>query len=248
MNRFAIAAALVLSSSVALVAPAYSLDWATNGAVSLTSGSFAVSQSSGSVVITAVRQGGKTGAYSVTYKTVNSSASAPANYTTETGTIKWASGDNSAKTFTIPVNTSNVFSGTKSFAVRLTADANTMLGAHGSATITITGGSAPTAPTTPVVVTKSIKQWVTCSETIDESNQLAAALTAAANNAFELLIDCPVRFHTGTASNSSITVPDGVTVKFSGEGEFLTVSNGPKALKIAHPNQVTFVNYNQTYL
>lgn len=247
MNRFAAASALVLSSSLALVAPAYSLDWATNGAVSLTSGSYSVSQSSGSVNLTAVRQGGKTGAYTVTYTTVNGSASSPGNFTAETGTIKWANGDNSAKTFNIAVNSKNVFSGTKNFAIRLKAGTATMLGAHSSATVTISGGSKPATTTTPTT-TKSIRQWVSCSETIDESNQLASALTAAANNAFVLSVDCPVRFHTGSAASRSITVPDGVTVKFSGSGEFLTVSNGPSALKITHPNKVTFINYNQTYL
>jgi hypothetical protein len=95
---------------------------------------------------------------------------------------------------------------------------------------------------------KSIKQWVSCSETIDETNQLAAAITAAANGAFVLQVDCPVRLHTGTAASNSVNVPDGVTVKFTGSGEFLSGYGGPPALAVDHPQLVTFVDYNQSYL
>lgn len=265
ITKLAAATALVLSAQMLLAgqgvasqtspaaAPAsvvkMSVTPSANGTIGLSGATFPVSQSSGSVIVTAVRTGATLGAMSVTYTTTNGNAIAGTNYTAETGTLTWASGDGSAKTFTIPVNSSNVFTGTKYFVVKLAAGANTILGSHTNATVTITGGTvASTPPTTPPKVVKSIKQWVTCSETIDESNQLAAAIEAAGNNAFELLVDCPVRFHTGTANASSITVPDGVTIQFTGAGEFLTVGGGPPALAIAHPQKVTFIDYNQTYL
>jgi hypothetical protein len=115
-----------------------------------------------------------------------------------------------------------------------------MLGSPTSAVVNIVGGT----PT----VTKSIRAWVSCSETIDESLQLEQALLSAANNAFTLLVDCPVRFHTGTAATRSIAVPDGVTIAFQGAGEFLVVSSGPPALTVAHPADVTFFDWNVTYL
>jgi hypothetical protein len=83
---------------------------------------------------------------------------------------------------------------------------------------------------------------------VDESTQLSQALMSAANNAFTLIVDCPVRFHTGTAASSSIAVPDGVTIQFTGAGEFLAVSNGPPALTVAHPTLVTFLDWNLTWL
>jgi hypothetical protein len=89
---------------------------------------------------------------------------------------------------------------------------------------------------------------VTCDPSIDESAQLEAAIDAAANNAFNLVIDCPVRFHTGTAWTRSIPVPDGVTISFSGAGEFLIVDGGPPALLIAHPELVSFFDWNITAL
>ena len=113
-----------------------------------------------------------------------------------------------------------------------------------SATLATAGSGTATAGQ----VKKSIKEWVSCSETIDESAQLASALQAAANNAFTLVVDCPVRLHTGTASKSSIAVPDGVTIEFEGAGEFLAASDGPPALTVANPSEVTFINWNYTFL
>ncbi len=124
--------------------------------------------------------------------------------------------------------------------MRLTAGTGTILGTRTSAVVTIVGSTT--------TVTKSIRAWVSCNETIDESLQLEQALLSAANNAFTLLVDCPVRFHTGTASLTSIPVPDGVTIAFQGAGEFLIVSNGPPALTVAHPAEVTFLDWNLTYL
>jgi hypothetical protein len=239
-HRFFVALALTLSTQLALVAPSAAVTWSYNGAVSLSTSTYSVSEIGGSVTLIAERNGGTHGAISVSYKTLNETAVAGAQYTAKTGTLTWADGDASHKTFTIPILDTKAFSGTKYFAVRLTAGASTLLGSHSSANVDIVGGT----PT----VTKSIRAWVSCSETIDESLQLEQALLSAANNAFTLLVDCPVRFHTGAASLKSIAVPDGVTISFAGAGEFLIVSNGPPALTVAHPAEVTFHDWNLTYL
>ena len=106
------------------------------------------------------------------------------------------------------------------------------------------GGTAPP----PLPVTKSIRRWVSCNDQVDESDQLEQALSAAAYDAFTLLIDCPVRFHTGPASLASIPVPDGVTVAFADAGEFLIGIDGPPALTVSNPAQVHFINWTVTYL
>jgi hypothetical protein len=239
-HHFLVALVLTLSAQLALVAPSAAVTWNYNGAVSLSASSYNVSETGGSVTLIAERNGGTHGAISVSYKTVNETAVAGAQFTAETHTLTWADGDGSHKTFTIPILDTKTFSGKKYFAVRLTAGTSTMLGSPTSAVVNIVGGT----PT----VTKSIRAWVSCSETIDESLQLEQALLSAANNAFTLLVDCPVRFHTGTAATRSIAVPDGVTIAFQGAGEFLVVSSGPPALTVAHPADVTFFDGNVTYL
>ena len=245
MSPLAMAVAATVTSAPVTSATVASNSVTSSGNIGMTASAFTANQYNGSVTLSAQRTGGTTGAVSVTYVTVPESASAGVQYTSQTGTLSWAAGDASNKTFTVPLATHPAFTGTLSFAVRLTAGSGTSLGAHTSALVNIVGG---TTPPPPPPVTKSIKQWVSCSETIDESAQLASALQAAANNAFTLIIDCPVRLHTGTAALSSIVVPDGVTVQFVGAGEFLAVSNGPPALTVADPSQVTFIDWNYTYL
>lgn len=213
---------------------------AVNGAVTMSTSLYSVARSASAITLTVVRNGGSQGALSVSYKTVDGTAVAGKQYTGGTGTLTWASGDAGNKTFNIPISNATSFTGTKWFAVRLTAGTGTIVGSPSNAIVNIVGGT----PT----VTKSIRDWVTCNETIDESFQLEQALLSAANNAFTLIVDCPVRFHTGTASLRSIAVPDGVTISFQGAGEFLTVSNGPPALTIAHPSEVTFLDWNLTFL
>jgi hypothetical protein len=113
-----------------------------NGSIGYEAATFAGNESSGSVTITAVRRTATKGAMSVNYSTANGSAVAGTNYTAEAGTLSWADGDGANKTFTVPLNTSNVFTGTKTFIVKMTAGANTVLGSHTSATVTITGGAS----------------------------------------------------------------------------------------------------------
>ncbi len=211
-----------------------------NSTVTMSASIYSVARSAGAISLTVVRNGGSQGALSVSYKTVDGTALSGKQFTAKTGTLTWASGDGGNKTFSIPISSATPFTGTKWFAVRLTAGTGTTVGSPSNATVNIIGGT----PT----VTKSIREWVTCNASIDESFQLEQALLSAANNAFTLIIDCPVRFHTGTASLRSIAVPDGVTLSFQGAGEFLTVSNGPPALKVAHPSEVTFLDWNHTYL
>jgi hypothetical protein len=127
---------------------------AINGTIGFASATFPVNQSAGSVIITVARATAKRGAMSVTYSTANGSALAGTNYTATSGTLKWANGDGSSKTFTVPVSSTNLFTGTKTFVVKLVAGANTLLGSQTSATVTITGGSKPvTAPSTPSYIT-----------------------------------------------------------------------------------------------
>jgi hypothetical protein len=216
--------------------------WTLNGAVSLSESLYTDPQYAGSATVTAVRNGGTHGAISVSYIYYVYSAIAGQTVVPGSGTLTWADGDASNKTIQIPVSTATTFTGTEKLAVRLTAGPNTLLGSHTSATVDIVGGVEPP------LVKKSISAWVTCSETIDESTQLEVAIDAAANNAFNLVIDCPVRFHTGTAALRSIAVPNGVTISFTGAGEFLFADTPIPALSVANPAQVTLVDWTVTGL
>jgi Calx-beta domain len=233
--------ALALSAQLALLVTASSsavraASVPVNGDVTMSASRYSVAESAGSVTITLRRNGGTSGALSVTYYTVAETALVGKQFTAATGTLTWANGDASNKTFSIPILKTTPSASAKYFAVRLTPATGTIIGSPSNAIVNIVGGT----PT----ITKSIREWVSCNDTIDETAQLESALLSAANNAFTLIVDCPVLFHTGAAASRSIAVPDGVTLSFQGAGEFLTASNGPPALMVAHPSEVTFIDWN----
>ncbi len=75
------------------------------GTLVFASSTFSVPEQSGPATITVSRQNGALGAVGVNYATVaaGSTATAGSDYTAVSGTLTWADGDVSSKTFTIPI-------------------------------------------------------------------------------------------------------------------------------------------------
>jgi hypothetical protein len=243
-NRSFAVHALALSAQLALLvtaasSPVRAASVAVNGDVTMSASVYTVAESAGTVTITLRRTGGTSGPLSVSYFTVAETALAGKQFTAQTGTVTWANGDAAAKSFSIHILDTTPTTSTKYFAVRMTPATGTIIGSPSNAIVNIVGGT----PT----ITKSIREWVSCNDTIDETAQLDAALLAAANNAFTLIVDCAVLFHSGTSATRSIAVPDGVTLSFQGAGEFLAPATEPPALTIANPSRVTFLDWNLVY-
>jgi hypothetical protein len=95
----------------------------TAGTVQFSAASYATTESSGTVTVSATRTGGTTGAVSAAYATSDYSAKAGTDYTANSGTLSWASGDSSTKTFTVSVNDVKLYSGTRTFYVAMSAPA-----------------------------------------------------------------------------------------------------------------------------
>jgi len=75
----------------------------TAGTISVASSRFEATSSQTSVTVKVSRTGGSSGAASATYSTISGSALPGKDYTNTTGTLKWAAGDASTKTFVIPL-------------------------------------------------------------------------------------------------------------------------------------------------
>jgi len=136
---------------------------ASPGTIELSATSYAVEQSSGSLTITVIRSGGSSGAASIHYATAAGTATAGTDFTAASGTLSWASGDASSKTFTVAISTATPFSGTKSFTVTLSAVSGGTLGTPASSTVTISGssvasngGTAPSAPSSLTMVAQGL--------------------------------------------------------------------------------------------
>jgi hypothetical protein len=111
------------------------------GSLQLSASSYAIAQGAGSLAVTVTRTGGSSGAASVTYNTTGGSAVAGTDFTAASGTLSWASGDATSKTFSIPISNAAPFTGNKSFTISLSnaGAIGAALGSPSSAIATITG-------------------------------------------------------------------------------------------------------------
>jgi len=116
------------------------------GSLQLSKSSYAVAQNAGTVTVTVNRTGGSSGPASVAYTTTNGTALAGTDFTTASGTLKWADGDAAAKTVAVTVSNAAPFSGNKTFSVALSnPSALATVSSPGSATVTIAGDGAAAA-------------------------------------------------------------------------------------------------------
>lgn len=225
--------------------PALAGQTASQGVVSFLVPTYTVNQAAGTVVIAVVRVAGSSGAVSVNYKTSNGSASAGTDYVSSAGTLSWKDGDTANKSIAVTIADSVPFAGGKSFNVDLSMPSGTAtLGIPSTAAVTIAGaGASP-----PAATLKSIKEWVPCDGVTDYTDAVARAFEAAGSGGFTLVVDCPIRLHTGKDIATSIPISDGMIVKFTGVGEFRVKNASPPAFDIAHPEAVTLIDWNVNYL
>ncbi len=117
------------------------------GSLKLSASGYAVGQAAGHVSVTVNRTGGSSGAVSVSYATANGTAVSGTEYSATSGTLKWASGDASSQSISIPVSNATPFTGSKAFTVSLSgATGGATLASPDSGTVTIAGSGTNTPP------------------------------------------------------------------------------------------------------
>jgi hypothetical protein len=114
------------------------------GRLRLAASSSTVPQSAGALKMTVDRAAGTSGAVSVKYATNNGTAIAGADFTTATGTLHWADGDATSKTFAVAISNAKPFVGSKSFTVALSSPSGgASISSPAAATATIAGDASP---------------------------------------------------------------------------------------------------------
>ena len=110
----------------------------SNGTLGFGNTNFSIGESDGSATITVIRTNGSAGAVTVDYTTASGgSATAGVDYTTTSGTLTWADGDDTVKTFTVPILVDTATEGDETVNLTLTnATAGAVLGTA-AATLTI---------------------------------------------------------------------------------------------------------------
>ena len=90
---------------------------------------------------------------------------------------------------------------------------------------------------------RSIRSYVSCSGTGDDTTGATKAFAAARNAAFTLVVDCPVRLHSGIAVDRGIFIDNGTTVEFTGNGRFIVDNLFHPAFVIANSSNISLVNW-----
>jgi hypothetical protein len=110
------------------------------GYITLQASTFSAVQVGGSFSFLVTRIGGSNGAVSVHYATSNGTAIAGTDYTAQSGTLSWTSGDTSVRTITVPWLPTSTFSGTKTFTVTLSSvTGGAAITPNASTAVTVTG-------------------------------------------------------------------------------------------------------------
>jgi hypothetical protein len=103
----------------------------------------------------------------------------------------------------------------------------------------------PVATNNPVPANKkSISGWVSCGTAADDTTGAQAAFAAARQNAFTLVVDCPVHLKSGLAIDRGIFIDNGTAVEFTGAGKFYVDNLFHPAFVIANSSNITLTNWN----
>ena len=95
--------------------------------------------------------------------------------------------------------------------------------------------------------TQSIKRWAACDGQTDDTAATAKAFQAAKQNAFTLIVDCPVRLHFGSEVGRSVFIEDGTRVTFTGAGKFVVDNVFQPAFVVANASDITLEDWDVEY-
>jgi hypothetical protein len=122
-------------------------DVAAPGTIAWATATASVSESGGTVTLTATRAGGAAGVASVQYATANGTATAGSDYAAASGALNWADGESGSKAVTISVTNDTVIEPAETFTVTLSNPAGATLGTPAAVTVTINDDDVSTPGT-----------------------------------------------------------------------------------------------------
>ncbi|MBV9470416.1 MAG: hypothetical protein JOZ57_14355, partial [Abitibacteriaceae bacterium] len=239
------------------------------GTLQYSSSNYSIGENGSSITVFVTRAGGSDGSVSVNYATSNGTAVAGSDYTAVSGTLTWANGDTSLKSFVIPITDDTLVESNETINLALsTPTGGSTLGTPNTAVLTIIDNDASTTPTTPtptpistdpnapeisinnVLVTEGDTTPVNAIFTVRLSapstqrisvNYATQEGTAEENIDYEALAGT-VTFNPGeTRKNISIPVL-GDAIDEPNETFFLVLSSPSQPLSIAHKAKATAID------
>jgi len=220
------------------------------GTLHLSAATYAITQGTGALTVTVNRTGGTNGDISVNYATASGTAEAGRDFTSTSGTLTWASGDSTAKTFICPISSATPFSGSKSFTISLSSPGNgATISSPSKATVTIAGdassavGAVQFGASSYSVAQTADKVSITVNRTDGSTGAVGVAYattggTAKAGTNFTSTQGV-LSWADGDASAKTFTVAIGSSAPFSGSKTFsVALSQTTGGVDLGSPNTV----------
>ena len=154
-----------------------------SGTLQLSASTYSVNENGGQATITVMRTSSSTGAISVQYTTApGGTATAGSDYTSTSGTLNWADGDSSSKTFTVTIKDDSLNEAPETINLALSNPANgATLGSPATAVLTINDNDPqPTLSIDDVTVTEGNSGVLDATFTVTLSAQSGQTVTVNA--------------------------------------------------------------------
>lgn len=113
------------------------------GVLQFAQATYSVGEAGGNLVVSVTRTGGSAGAASIQYATTNGTATAGQDYNAASGTLNWADGDSSTKTFSLPILNDSLDEVLETISLSLTNPTGAGLGTQGTALLQILDDDDP---------------------------------------------------------------------------------------------------------
>ncbi|WP_195758347.1 S8 family serine peptidase [Kangiella sp. HZ709] len=176
------------------------------GSFEINPAAITVNEADGTATVT-VERGGTQGAVTVDFATSDGTAIDGSDYTATTGTLSWADGENTAKTFTVAILNDDTVESAETINVSLSnATGGAAIGANGSAVITVNDDDSP----------GTIQLSATSYSVNESAGTVTITLTRAGGSKGAASVDYATSDNTATAgsdytsSSGTLTWADGV--------------------------------------
>jgi hypothetical protein len=230
------------------------------GTLQFSSATYSQGEGGGTATITVTRTGGSLGAASVQFSnpaggtaTGGASCTAGVDYVTPSGTLNWADGDGTSKTFTVTICNDNTFEGNETVNLSLSNVTGATLGSQTTATLTINEDDAqPTisindvsqsegnSGTTNFSFTVSLSNPTTQTVTVNYASSNGTATTA--DNDYQAVGSTLLTFNPLETSKPVTLLVNGDTTFEPDETFFVNLSGASAATIADGQGQGTIVN------
>lgn len=114
------------------------------GSLQFSASSYSTNEYDGSVTVYVMRTGGSGNEVSVNYTTGDGSATAAVDYQSSSGSLNWADGESTTKSFSVSIYNDGIYEGNETFTIILSSPTGgASLGSPGTATVTIIDDDPP---------------------------------------------------------------------------------------------------------